>query len=101
MNSIKTVSVCGLGKLAACIAAMLAARSFEVVGVDIDPEKVPKRSTKALRRWMSHYSPKLSKLDIHDFVPLSIREKPLLLMLPSLFPRPQVNQTEVFLTNSC
>jgi 6-phosphogluconate dehydrogenase (decarboxylating) len=101
MNSIKTVSVCGLGKLGACIAATLAARSFEVVGVDIDPEKVPKRSTKALRRSMSHYSPKLSKLDIHDFVPLSIREKPLLLMSPSLFPRPQVNQTEVFPTNFC
>ena len=42
MNSIKTVSVCGLGKLGACIAATLAARGFEVVGVDIDPEKVKK-----------------------------------------------------------
>jgi UDPglucose 6-dehydrogenase len=39
---IKTVSVCGLGKLGACIAATIAARGFEVVGVDIDPEKVRK-----------------------------------------------------------
>ena len=42
MNPIKTVSVCGLGKLGACIAATLSARGFEVVGVDIDPEKVRK-----------------------------------------------------------
>src|SRR5262245_48141437 len=42
MNSIKTASVCGLGKLVACIAATLAARGFEVVGVDIDSEKVKK-----------------------------------------------------------
>ena len=41
-NPIKTVSVCGLGKLGSCIAATLAARGFEVVGVDIDPEKVNK-----------------------------------------------------------
>ena len=41
-SPIKTVSVCGLGKLGACIAATLAARGFEVVGVDIDPEKVRK-----------------------------------------------------------
>lgn len=40
MNSIKSVSVCGLGKLGACIAATMAARGFEVTGVDIDPEKV-------------------------------------------------------------
>src|SRR5262249_37268096 len=40
--SIKTVSVCGLGKLGSCIGATLAARGFEVVGVDIDPEKVSK-----------------------------------------------------------
>lgn len=39
---IKTVSVCGLGKLGACMAATFAARGFEVVGVDIDPEKVRK-----------------------------------------------------------
>jgi UDPglucose 6-dehydrogenase len=39
---IKTVSVCGLGKLGACMAATLAARGFDVVGVDIDPEKVDK-----------------------------------------------------------
>jgi UDPglucose 6-dehydrogenase len=42
MSSLKTASVCGLGKLGACIAASLAARGFEVVGVDIDPEKVKK-----------------------------------------------------------
>jgi len=41
-KSIKTASVCGLGKLGACIAATLAARGFEVVGVDIDKEKVTK-----------------------------------------------------------
>jgi UDPglucose 6-dehydrogenase len=39
---IKTISVCGLGKLGACIAATFAARGFEVLGVDIDPEKVRK-----------------------------------------------------------
>lgn len=39
---IKTVSVCGLGKLGACMAATLADRGFDVVGVDIDPEKVAK-----------------------------------------------------------
>ncbi len=38
--NIETVSVCGLGKLGACIAATLADRGFNVVGVDIDPEKV-------------------------------------------------------------
>src|SRR5437667_10445334 len=42
MKSIQKVSVCGLGKLGACIAATLAARGFEVIGVDIDPEKVRK-----------------------------------------------------------
>src|SRR5262245_12978104 len=40
MNTIKSVSVCGLGKLGACIAATLAARGFEVVAVDIDEQKV-------------------------------------------------------------
>ncbi len=42
MKPLQKVSVCGLGKLGACIAATLAARGFEVVGVDIDPEKVRK-----------------------------------------------------------
>jgi UDPglucose 6-dehydrogenase len=42
MNSIKSVSVCGLGKLGACMAATFAARGFSVVGVDIDPEKIRK-----------------------------------------------------------
>ncbi len=40
MIPIRTVSVFGLGKLGACIAATLAARGFEVLGVDIDREKV-------------------------------------------------------------
>jgi UDPglucose 6-dehydrogenase len=40
MKPIQNVSVFGLGKLGACIAATLAARGFNVVGVDIDPEKV-------------------------------------------------------------
>ena len=40
MKQIQKVSVCGLGKLGACIAATMAARGFEVLGVDIDPEKV-------------------------------------------------------------
>ena len=40
MNPIHTASVCGLGKLGACIAATLAAQGFDVIGVDIDPEKV-------------------------------------------------------------
>jgi UDPglucose 6-dehydrogenase len=42
MKSIKSISVCGLGKLGACMAATFAARGFPVVGVDIDPEKVRK-----------------------------------------------------------
>src|SRR5438105_12496762 len=42
MKSIERVSVFGLGKLGACIAATLAARGFQVLGVDIDPEKVRK-----------------------------------------------------------
>lgn len=42
MNPIRSVSVCGLGKLGACIAATLAARGFDVVGIDIDPDKVDK-----------------------------------------------------------
>jgi UDPglucose 6-dehydrogenase len=40
MKTIETVSVCGLGKLGACIAATFAARGFPVIGLDIDPEKV-------------------------------------------------------------
>ena len=40
MKTIQSASVFGLGKLGACIAATLAARGFEVVGIDIDPEKV-------------------------------------------------------------
>ena len=42
MKQIKKVSVCGLGKLGACIAATIAQRGFDVLGVDIDPEKVRK-----------------------------------------------------------
>ena len=40
MKQIQKASVCGLGKLGACIAATLAQRGFEVVGIDIDAEKV-------------------------------------------------------------
>jgi len=40
MKSIESVSVCGLGKLGACMAATFAARGFNVVGVDIAPEKI-------------------------------------------------------------
>src|SRR2546426_806054 len=40
MKFIQKVSVCGLGKLGACIAATLAARGCEVVGVDMDRKKV-------------------------------------------------------------
>src|SRR5438128_5726307 len=42
MKRIERVSVCGLGKLGACIAATMAQRGFEVLGVDIDPAKVEK-----------------------------------------------------------
>src|ERR1043166_6207540 len=42
MKPISSVSVCGLGKLGACMAATFAARGFPVVGVDIDPEKIRK-----------------------------------------------------------
>jgi UDPglucose 6-dehydrogenase len=42
MKELQTASVCGLGKLGACIAATLAQRGFAVTGIDIDPEKVKK-----------------------------------------------------------
>jgi UDPglucose 6-dehydrogenase len=40
MKAIESVSVCGLGKLGACMAATFSQRGFKVVGVDIDPEKI-------------------------------------------------------------
>src|SRR5882672_3480072 len=40
MKQIQNVSVFGLGKLGSCIAATLAMRGLNVLGVDIDPEKV-------------------------------------------------------------
>jgi UDPglucose 6-dehydrogenase len=40
MKSIQSISVFGLGKLGACIAATYAQRGFDVVGIDTDPEKV-------------------------------------------------------------
>jgi UDPglucose 6-dehydrogenase len=40
MQPLNSIAVFGLGKLGACIAATLAARGFDVVGVDIDAEKV-------------------------------------------------------------
>jgi UDPglucose 6-dehydrogenase len=42
MKSIQSISVFGLGKLGACIAATFAQRGFDVVGVDTDLEKVKK-----------------------------------------------------------
>ncbi len=42
MKSIQSISVCGLGKLGACMAATFAARGFPVTGIDIDPEKIRK-----------------------------------------------------------
>ncbi len=42
MKPLLKASVCGLGKLGACIAATLAQRGLDVVGIDIDPEKVRK-----------------------------------------------------------
>jgi UDPglucose 6-dehydrogenase len=40
MKTLQKISVFGLGKLGACIAATLAQRGFDVLGVDIDSEKV-------------------------------------------------------------
>jgi UDPglucose 6-dehydrogenase len=40
MKPIQNVSVFGLGKLGSCIAATFAARGFNVIGIDIDAEKV-------------------------------------------------------------
>ena len=40
MSSFKKLSVFGLGKLGACMAATLAQRGFEVLGVDVSPEVV-------------------------------------------------------------
>lgn len=40
MKPLQSVSVFGLGKLGSCLAATLAMRGFDVLGVDIDPEKV-------------------------------------------------------------
>ena len=37
---LQRITVCGLGKLGTCVAACLAARGFEVVGIDIDRQKV-------------------------------------------------------------
>ena len=36
----RTVSVIGLGKLGAPLAACVAAKGFRVIGVDLDPRKV-------------------------------------------------------------
>ena len=37
---IQSVSVCGLGKLGACIAATSADRGIRVIGIDVDSQKV-------------------------------------------------------------
>ncbi len=42
MSSLKKLSVFGLGKLGACMAATFAQRGFHVLGVDINPEVVRK-----------------------------------------------------------
>jgi len=42
MKPIQSISVFGLGKLGACIAATFAARGFPVLGVDVDPAKIQK-----------------------------------------------------------
>ena len=45
MKPIQSISVFGLGKLGACIAATFAARGFNVLGVDVDPAKIRKINT--------------------------------------------------------
>jgi UDPglucose 6-dehydrogenase len=40
MSSFRKLSVFGLGKLGACMAATLAQRGFEVLGVDVNPDVV-------------------------------------------------------------
>ena len=52
MKSIKSVSVCGLGKLGACIAATFAARGFRSSASTSTRKKFAK-STRASRRWTS------------------------------------------------
>jgi len=42
MKPIQSISVFGLGKLGACMAATFAARGFPVLGVDVDPVKIQK-----------------------------------------------------------
>jgi UDPglucose 6-dehydrogenase len=39
-EKLQRITVCGLGKLGTCVAASLAARGFEVFGIDIDRQKV-------------------------------------------------------------
>lgn len=39
-SELKRISVFGLGKLGACLAATLAQRGFDVVGIDVNPESV-------------------------------------------------------------
>lgn len=41
-TSMRKISVIGLGKLGSPMAAALASKGFEVIGVDVDPEKVAK-----------------------------------------------------------
>ncbi len=40
VSELRKISVFGLGKLGACLAATLAQRGFEVVGIDVNPEAV-------------------------------------------------------------
>lgn len=44
-EKIRSIAVCGLGKLGACVAAALAFRGFEVIGTDVDRSKVDAIST--------------------------------------------------------
>lgn len=48
MSEIRRISVFGLGKLGACIAAALASRGFQVVGYDVD-----RRKTEAVRQGLA------------------------------------------------
>ena len=77
MKPIENVSVFGLGKLGACIAATFAARGFNVVGVDIDAEKVnrvnaglPPVEEPLLAETIASAGPRLrATLDVREAIP--------------------------------
>src|SRR5690349_9775550 len=71
---IETISVFGLGKLGACIAAALANRGFQVIGYDVD-----KRKTEAVREGLapiqeSHLQETIDKAGSHLRATDDIRE---------------------------